>query len=95
VASTAHGEQQIMRAREMNCCKNVRDIGAARNRPWPAVDHSIIQLARSIVALIVRLNQLAAQTFSKCLKTIVSHAFSSSFGPVRTSYPTQNTVDQS
>jgi hypothetical protein len=49
----------------MNCGKNVRDIGAARNRQWLAVDHSIIQLGRSIVAPIVRLNHLAAQTLAK------------------------------
>jgi hypothetical protein len=68
VTSAAHCEQQITGAREMNCGKNVRDIGAARNRQWLAVDHSIIQLARSIVAPIVRFNQLAAQTLAKMIE---------------------------
>jgi hypothetical protein len=80
-----------MLACESDCCDYIRNVSAARNRPWPAIDHSIIQLARRIVALIVGLNQLAAQTFSNRLKIFVSHHFISSFGPVRTYYPTQNT----
>jgi hypothetical protein len=83
-----------MLARETNCCDHVRDIGAARNRPWPAVYHSVIKFARSIVALIIRLNQLAAQTFSQCLETIVAEHRRSSSGSIRYCDPTQITEER-
>jgi hypothetical protein len=60
------------------------------------VDHSIIQLARGIVALITRLNQVAAQTFSKRLEAIVAGQCSSHSDSIRTCYPTpkHGRVDQ-
>src|SRR5260221_1150883 len=55
-----------------------------------AVDHSVIKFARSIVALIIRLNQFAAQTLFQCLETIVAEHRHSPSSSKRYCDPTQN-----
>jgi len=52
VPAPAHGDQDLVLAREFHCPHYVRDARAADNHRRPAVDHPVVNLARRVVRVV-------------------------------------------
>ena len=77
VAAAANRHDQLLLAREVHCGLHVCDVGAFRDQPGPAIDHSVVDLACLVVLRIARRDELAAQrTLESNNRGVTQHVYS-------------------
>jgi hypothetical protein len=76
VATAPNCDGELAITAETHAGDNVGGVDAARDDPWPLVDHGIVELACLAIVGIIRLDERAAQTTPELRnRCLVEHRF--------------------
>ena len=67
MTAATDGNAQVLLAAEIHTTDDVGDVGNLRNQPRPPIDHGVIDLARRLVPVVGRIDQLTAKGRCKSL----------------------------